>query len=384
MTVSVRGGEEVLDDVERLERADPGRMLRAVASSAAQVREAAILAEESGVAAVAAEGRPRAVLVLGMGGSGTAGDLLAAVAGPGSPMPVLIHKGYGLPGWVGIADLVIAVSSSGTTEETLSGLEEACRRGCRVVGVGRAGSPLAALAEQARAPFVPVPQGRMPRASLWALSVPVLLAGHALGLAHADAAVLEATARRLEEVSVACRPASEAFVNPAKALALELAGTLPLVWGSSPLAGAAAYRMSCQLAENAKYPSIHGVLPEANHNQVVTLDGPFGALGRDDPDELFRDRAEEDGPVRLRLVMLRDDPGEEHPQMTRRAEASTALARERGVPVTELVPEGASRLERLASLVGLVDYASVYLGIALGADPTPIAAIQDLKERIAV
>src|SRR5260370_42259416 len=72
-----------------------------------------------------------------------------------------------------------------------------------------------------------------------------------------------------------CRPDSEAFVNPAKMLALELAGTLPMIWGTSPLAGVAAYRFACQLNENAKYPAIHGVLPEANHNQGGAFDGPF-------------------------------------------------------------------------------------------------------------
>ena len=74
-----------------------------------------------------------------------------------------------------------------------------------------------------------------------------------------------------------CRPDSEAFVNPAKTLALDLSGTLPMIWGTSPLTGVAAARFACQLHENGKYPAIAGVLPEANHNQVVTFDGPFAA-----------------------------------------------------------------------------------------------------------
>jgi len=62
---------------------------------------------------------------------------------------------------------------------------------------------------------------------------------------------------------------------------------------------------------------------------------------------------------------------------------SKEIAEARGVRVTELAAEGTTRLERLASLVGVVDYASVYLGLGLGIDPTPIDAIQDLKARIA-
>ena len=148
-------GGDLLDDPDGLEGADPAGMLRAVASAAAQVREAAALCVEAGVARLASDDLPRAVVVLGMGGSGVAGDVLAAVAGPTCPVPVLTHKGFGLPTWVGAADLVIAVSCSGTTEETLSTLDEAVRRGCRLLVVGAPGSPLQELASRGRALFVP-------------------------------------------------------------------------------------------------------------------------------------------------------------------------------------------------------------------------------------
>lgn len=378
MTVEV--DEARLDDAAALRAADPGGMLRAVASSGAQVREAVTLAAEAGLERLAAEGRPRAFVVAGMGGSAIAGDVLAAVAGTGCPVPVLVHRGYGLPGWVGPADLVAGVSCSGGTEETLSALDEAQRRGCRLLAVGAAGSPLEQRAERARAPFVPAPLGRQPRASVWALSTPLVLAGSALGLLHAPPAALEATATRLDEISAICRPDSDAFVNPAKALALELRETLPLVWGGSPLAGAAAYRFSCQLNENAKYPAVPGAVPEATHNQVVTFDGPF-ARGSDDPDDLFRDRVDGPGAApRLRLVLLRDP--DEHPRARRRCEVSKDIAAQRGVPVSEVAAVGGTPLERLASLVGLTDFASVYLALLYGVDPTPVAAIEDVKERI--
>ena len=110
--------EELLDSPSDLDAGDPAGMLRAVASSAAQVREAAVLSAEAGLSRLADEDLPPSVVVLGMGGSGIAGDVLAAVAGPACPVPVISHRGHGLPLWVGAADLVIAVSCSGTTEET--------------------------------------------------------------------------------------------------------------------------------------------------------------------------------------------------------------------------------------------------------------------------
>jgi glucose/mannose-6-phosphate isomerase len=371
-----------LDDLRLLEAADPGGMLRQVASSAAQVRSSLRVAAETDLGEIASAGRPRAIVVTGMGGSGVAGDVLAAVCGPGCASQIVAVHDYRLPGWVGAADLVIAVSCSGGTEETLAVATEAVRRGCPLIGVGGAGSALALLAEQARAPFVPVQSAGMPRSTLWGLSVPLLVIADLLGVVETSAEAYEAAAAELERMSHACRPDSEAFVNPAKVLALELAGTLPMIWGTSPLTAVAAYRFACQLNENAKYPAVSGSLPEANHNQVVAFDGPFAHGPASAPAIGAAGGYEEPGPaVPLRLVVLRDSA--EHPQVARRREVSLRLATERGIEITELAAEGDGALHRLASLVQLIDYATVYLAIASGIDPGPVNAIQDLKARIA-
>lgn len=372
---------ELLDDPAALEAGDPAGMLRAIASSAAQVREAAVLAAEAGVASLADEGRPRAVVVCGMGGSGIAGDVLAAVAGPGCPVPVVTHRGYGLPAWVGPVDLVVAVSCSGGTEETLSALEEAVRRGCRLLVVGRDGSPLDDLGRRGRAVVVPVTQGRQPRASVWALSTPLVVAAHALGLVSAPPEAVEEAAAALEGVADRCRIDAESVVNPAKRLALDLDGLLPVLWGTSPMAGTAAYRFACQLNENAQLPATWGVLPEANHNQVVAFDRPAVAAGGP-ADDFFRDREDDvEREAALALVLLRDT--DEHPQVALRADVSAELARERDVAVVQLRAEGEGAFARLASLVGVTDWASAYLALLQGTDPTPVDAITALKQRIA-
>lgn len=375
-----------LDDPEALAAADPGEMLRHVASAAAQVREAQMLATEAGIEQIAAHGRPRAIVVAGMGGSGIAGELLAAVCGAGCAVPITTVRAYRLPGWVGAADLVIAVSRSGATEETLGVAVEAARRGCRLLCVGAGGSPLSEVALRSGDLFVPVPPAAQTRAALWGVAVPPLMAAGALGLANVTAEVLERTAVRLEEMSHLCRPASESFVNPGKQTAVDIAGTIPMIWGTSQLTGAVATRFADQLATNAKYPAIAGELPEANHGQVLTFDGPFagtrGTYGTTtDEEDFFRDRVDDEPETtRLRLVIVRDS--EEHPQVTRRREISVELADERGVPVTELTAQGEHPLERLAGLVAHADYASVYLALAIGADPTPVPAIQELNVRI--
>ena len=297
-------------------------------------------------------------------------------------MPLVVHRDFGLPGWVGPMDLVVAVSCSGETAETLSALEEAVRRGCRLLVVGRAGSPLDDLGQRGRAVFVPVTQGRQPRASAWALATPLVVAGHALGLLQAPDDVVEEAAALLETIADRCRIDAEHLVNPAKRLAVHLDGVLPLVWGTSSLAAVAAHRFASQLNENAHVAAVHGALPEAGHNQVVALDGPMAArvdtVG--DPDDFFRDRGEdvEQAGV-LSLVALRD--AEEHPVTAQRADVGLELARERQVPVLELRAEGSSRVARLASVVAVPDFASAYLALLHGTDPTPVGAIDQLKAR---
>jgi glucose/mannose-6-phosphate isomerase len=380
--VKIEFDQRVLDDPESLAAADPGEMLRAVATSGAQVRASVAAAEEAGVGKLTADGRPRAVVAAGMGGSGIAGAVLAAVCGARCPVPVVATHGYALPGWAGPMDLVVAVSCSGSTEETLAVLEEARRRGCRVLTVGAGGSPLAELSERARGLHVPIdPAGRLPRANIWALSTPLLVAADALGLAAVPSSAFAATADLLDAMAERSRPSSDSFVNPAKSLALELAGRTPMIWGSSDIAETAAYRFACQLNENAKLPAVYGGLPEANHNQVVAFDGPYGAGAWRSAasDDFFADRVEEEErtTTALRLVLMGDT--EEHPQVRRRREISAQVATERGVPVSEVRAEGSHPVERLASLVGLTDFASVYLAIGLGIDPTPITPIMHLK-----
>lgn len=378
--------EALLNDPAALAEQDPGGMLRFTASAGAQVRESVALAAEANLGVLADEGRPRAVVVAGIGTAGRTGDILATVAGPRCPVPVINHRSAGVPGWVGAADVVIAVSGSGRSPEALGAAEAAARRGARLVAVGAPDSQLQSVAERARAPFVSVPRRAPARASLWAVTVPVLLAGRALGLVKVNEADLAETAARLDADADRCRSSAESFVNPAKSLALGLAGSIPIVWGSSPLATVAARRFGDTLSANARYPVVAGALGEAGRGRVGLLDGVFGGLVESDRD-IFADPDEASTSTRLRLVLLRDgglnaddDTDEPIAVEERRADAVQTLAQRRGVRCDVVTAEGGSALERLASLVAVPDFASVYLALAHRLDPMAVPAITEMKE----
>lgn len=370
--------EALLDDPRALAEADRMGILLALASAGAQVREAATLAREAG-AASDEDGRPRAVVVAALGGSAVVAELLAALAGPGSPVPVSAVHSSTLPGWVSPLDLVVAVSLSGRAVGPLAVAVEAARRGCRLLTVGRAGSPLAQVSVAARGIHVPVPAGlRSSRGGLWALSIPVLVAADALGLIACGTPVIDAVADRLDEVAEAARPSSEAFVNPAKGLALELAGTLPLVLGAGELAGFAAKRAASQLARNARHPAVPGTLPDAAAEVVATFDGPFARSTED----VFVDPFDGVATTSLRLLLLHDSIEDEDPDVGRVATVVHDTAIDSGVRVSQLRAEPGPPLARVASLVGLTDFASVYLALGLGLDPASSPHVVDLKERM--
>jgi glucose/mannose-6-phosphate isomerase len=323
--------------------------------------------------------------------------MLNAMAGLSSPVQVLVSPSERLPGWVGAADAVVAVSCSGSTPETLAIASEAARRGCRLAGIGAEGSPLHRIAEQARAPFVPVAPAGLARSMLWAVAVPLLVIAERIGVARIGSDVYELAANRLEEVSHQCRPASESFVNPGKSLALDLVGELPMVWGTSALSGVAARRFASQLQENAKYPAIYGMLPEAAHGQVAAFDGPFAprssrlsaqepGSGPDDLSDLpgwdldYEEDEAASGFTALRLILIADP--DEDPRVASQRAAVTELAGQRGVGISELAMDGEHPLVRLAGVIQLADYASVYLAIASGIDPGQTVAIRDLRTRI--
>lgn len=385
--------EQLLDDADGLAAADPSGSLRALASAGAQVRSALRAAEESDVARLNADGRPRAVIVASLGGSAVVGDVLTMLAGSGSPVPVSVRRGLPLPGWVGPLDLVVAVSMSGRAPGPLGLAAEAARRGCRLLTVGTPGSPLAEVAQRTGGVHVPVPPAPTPaarasRMALWSLLTPVLAAAHEVGLIDTSPSVLHQVADRLDVHAGTYRPASEAFVNPAKGLAIELAGTVPVVLGDGDVTGVAATRAVAMLARTARVPAMRGALPDDAGDVVATFGGPFAAA----PSDVFADPFLEPGQggaagPRLRLVFLRDAvPSVERPdgawlETSRTADAVRVTAEEAGVRISEAGALPGHPLERVADLVSLTDFAAVYLALASRLDPLTSPHVADLRDR---
>jgi len=379
--MSLQFDEQLLDDADGLAAADLASMLRTIAGSGAQVREAATRAAEADVESLSDE-RPRAVVLSAVGSSAAACEVLRALVADDVPLPLVEASGPTLPRWVGPLDLVIAVSRSGTAQPTLEAVTEAGRRGCRVVTIAAPRSPLDVLGDRVRGLTLSVDKAdRHTRTSLWSLAVPLILVADALGLVTVSPDAVALAADRLDATAEKCRPASESFVNPAKRLAIDIAGTLPVIWGAGGLCRVAAKRFARQLHANAKYPALDGGLQEAAHGSVALFDGPFATTPAED---VFRDPFDDSTPtsVPLRVVLMRDAPENEGDGDASLRRAAEHLARERGVRTSQVMADSGQAVERLAQLIALGDFASVYLGLGLGIDPSPTRSVLEMKERI--
>lgn len=302
------------------------------------------------------------VVVLGMGGSGIAGDVLAAAANAALPVPVVVLKQYRVPAFVGPRTLAFALSYSGSTEETLSMAGAAGERGARLVAVST-GGPLAEVAARFGGLHLACPEGYMPRAALGALVAPVFVTLYRAGLLPDAHEWLVAAQRQLAARRDECRPEVEGAANPARELARRIGRTIPVVYGGGALGAAAAMRWKADVNENAKAPAFWNAYPELDHNEICGW-GQHGDVTR----QVFT------------LVELRHDF--EHARLGRRFEITRELVEEAVAQVLEVRAKGEGRLAQLLDLMYVGDWTSLYMAYDAGVDPGPIDAIFRLKDAL--
>jgi glucose/mannose-6-phosphate isomerase len=340
------------------QRIDSLRMFEAAAAFPEQIETAITTAH-------AVEGLPDGeqidnVLVLGMGGSGVSGDLLAHIAGPFMPVPVVVVKGYEPPSYVSDRTLVFAMSFSGNTEETLEAVSTAANAGGRIVAVTRGG----ALGESCRAWGAPIigiaddiPQ---PRAGLGALAAPMMIVLERLGLFHGAEGWLRFAVEQLK----ARRDKLVVVGNPAEQLADDLARRVPIVYGGGGLGGLAAMRWKTEFNENSRSPAFANTNPELCHNEIAGW-GQNGDLTR----QVFA------------LINLRHDF--EHPQVMRRFEVMDPWLDEVVGDIFEVRAEGEGSLAQLLDLCMVGTFTSLHLATREGIDPGPVPVLDELKAALA-
>src|SRR5579864_9187373 len=336
-------------DAPSFNRIDPQDMLGAILGLPEQVDNAkriALAADLSGVS----QRRFSSLVITGLGGSAIGGDFLRTGYEAELRCPVTVVRDYHLPEYVNQDTLLFACSNSGNTEETLSCYAAARAARAAIVAFTTGGK-----------------LGELARAAVGYSFVPLIVAAARLGLMPENLIddVDEASAV-LRAVRNECGPEVAFRDNESKMLAGAWMGKFPFIYASQGDRCVVAYRWKTQINENANAYAVANVFPELNHNETV---GWSGSAGQREPEKL------------LSVVILRDE--REPTQIQRRVELTKQIVARRASEIREVWARGAATLSRMLSLVYLGDFASYYLAIAYGEDPTPVRVIDWLKGELA-
>ena len=291
------------------------------------------------------------LIVCGMGGSAIGGDLAAAALGGRLGKPLDVVRGYGVPSWTPPDRAIFCSSYSGNTEETIACYDAAEAVGAKRI-VATTGGTLAEAARRDGVPVIGMPAGLQPRAAV----------GYTFAIAAEVAALVgSGPAIRMEIDSSAAHleAAKLKLLEKAAELADAIGDSVPLVYGCG-LTKTVAYRWKCQINENAKLPCFSHELPEMDHNEIVGWEGG--------------------GDGAYTAIFLEDE--DQHPRELQRIELTSELVGDRAKEVVRVATEGETRTERLLWTVMLGDLLSLELAARRGADPTPVAVIESLKDRL--
>jgi glucose/mannose-6-phosphate isomerase len=304
---------------------------------------------------------PSVLAVGAMGGSAIAADLTAALYADHIPRPIFVVRDYRWPAFLTREAFALLGSYSGATEETLSLYQEAARRGVPRAAITTGGA-LASMCDRDRVPWCKLPHSLPPRAALFYSWVPLTMLLAAIDWCDDPTAEWRRTVEALRDLraKIGVRIAEEH--NPAKRLARSLVGRTPFLYSATERMYAVATRWRQQLNENSKVLAHSATTPELNHNEIV---------GWERPDGLAKD---------VTALFLRD--AEDSPGATRRLTLTREYVERQGAATVDLEPGTGRRLARLASHVMFGDYLSLYLAIARGVDPSPVASIDEFKRRM--
>ncbi len=266
-------------------------------------------------------------------------------------------RDYDLPEWVGQSTMVIAVSHSGATEETIAAVSSALERRCPVAVI-TTGGPIGEVAKQVDLPHLVFPNESPPRAALgYTLMLLTGLLERAGFLDLATAEVDDAVAA-VGAVGTSCAADMPARSNLAKQLAWSLLDRFPVIEGSGFMA-AVARRWKTQVNENANSAAAAEELPEATHNTVVGYEQP----------ETMRDHEY--------VVFLASDA--DTPRNRERARLSAALLKASNIDHQRVSFDGQGRLAQACAAISLGDYVSFYLALLYGVDPSKTEALTMVK-----
>jgi len=290
------------------------------------------------------------IIVCALGGSALPADILLALNN--ITIPVIIHRDYNLPPTAGKKSLVICISYSGNTEETVSALNEAVGKNLAVVGIA-SGGMVEEICKENNFPFVKIPGGIQPRSATGYIF-------SALAKILENSGIIENIS---DEILAAQTELGKIMADAEKdgeIIAKKLPQKLPVIYSSSGLEVLAKI-WKIKFNENSKVPAFYNYFPELNHNEMVGYSG-LANLGYKN----------------FHVIILQDPLA--NPKILKRMELTSEIIMEHGGEVEIVKIKEGSLLFKIFSTLLLGDWVSYYLALQYGIDPTPVAVVEAFKK----
>jgi len=298
------------------------------------------------------------ILIVGMGGSGVAGDVLKLVLNKHTNIDVEVRKTYNLTkNHSSTRPFCLFISYSGNTEETVSAAQDAINKNLEWSAIS-SGGELLELATKYNKNFVKVPTGLQPRAAFGLMTKAVInflpnsIKSNFLNASEDAGNYLN---NLIEDVS------NEVF-DISKNIANQIGTKTAVIYAGSELTYLVAQRWKTQINENSKSKAYVGFMPEIHHNEILSWEAD-----------------QEGSKNNFILILLR---GDDHKKIDNRFEITKELI---GSKVDILDVRNISSENLIKDLLHLVligDLVSVELANQLKIDPFNIDAIENLKKKL--
>ena len=294
------------------------------------------------------------ICMCGMGGSAIGGDILKIFVERDSQVVFNIHRDYNLPSYIDKESLVIAVSYSGNTEETVSAYKMAKKTGCKI-WVLTSNGKLYKFAKKDKIPAVQIPSGLPPRCALGYLFFPCFNLLRKLGIIKEP--VTPGIFEKFEKYVLSFSKNN----SLAYTLAEKILNRVPIIY-SGNLYYPAILRWKTQIAENSKNFAFINVIPEMNHNEIMSWHFPEWFIEKTIP--IYIKSSDYNSRIRKRFEVTE--------------KIISSFQKEKII----INPKGKSLLEKIFYLIILGDWVSYYLALLNKVDPTEIREIDLLKESL--
>lgn len=287
------------------------------------------------------------IIIDGMGGSGIAGDIFKNLY-CGS-IPVYINKNDQLPAIAGNNTLLVSISYSGNTEETLSTLYEAIKKNI-VTLIITSGGKMIDICDKYGIPLCKIPGGIEPRSAVGYLSFTLL------GIME-NSNIISGVSKSARHLIKMLEDPDMCFQEAAEQLAKNIKGKIPIIFSPYNYSSLS-YRWKTQINENSKQSAYANVYPEIFHNELESF-------------ELANESAY--------VILLRDPEAKN--QYSKQLDFFKNTLSKKDIPFSEIEMIGDSNIEKMFTTIHLGDWVSYYLGIENGVDVKRVDLIERMKNQ---